>query len=90
MGHHINDQGQFQSDKFDATGKTLQQIFDALGADSEPYLKDRRVLYNAGHPGAEDEWGVVTSVGHRCVFVRFRGTQGQPCDPADLRFEVQL
>lgn len=55
--------------------------------------KDQLVAYIAGHPGAEPEFGVVSSSNEKNVFVRFLdkivklgfpGTTAQACSPGDL------
>lgn len=45
------------------------------------------VIYQASHSGARIEEGVITSVNHRFVFVRFNNANmnGQACDPENLR-----
>lgn len=49
-------------------------------------LVGRQVVYNAGHPGALDEQGMVTSVNPSAVFVNFgRGSTSAGCNPFDLR-----
>jgi len=50
----------------------------------------RGVVYQASWPGAPLEEGVITSVGEKNVFVRYRsqhpGANGQATAPEDLSF----
>jgi len=48
----------------------------------------REILYNAGHEGAKDEKGTVSSFTLDCVFVKFRGSRStaQSCRRANLRW----
>ncbi len=57
-----------------------------------PTEKDigRGVVYQAGHPGAEREDGVITSFNEHFVFVRYRhqhpSSYGQPTKREDLNW----
>ena len=59
----------------------------------EPTESDigRGVVYRGHHPGAEAEFGVITSVGADCVFVRYAtqhpAANGQATDQRDLEWE---
>jgi len=57
----------------------------------EPKEKDigRKVIYNAGHPGAEDEYGRITSFNDGVVFVRYNphGDTSQATSREDLRWD---
>ena len=54
----------------------------------EPTEKDigRGVVYQAGHPGAPAEDGIITSFNDYCVFVRFKSPTSQGCKREDLRW----
>lgn len=48
-------------------------------------LIGRQVVYNAGHPNAPNEQGMVTGVNSHAVFVNFgRGSTSAGCSPFDL------
>ena len=53
----------------------------------------RAVAYRpAGNPDAEAEHGVIATVGHRWVFVRYAAPSGaaQATDPADLTLLAEV
>lgn len=49
----------------------------------------RKVIYNAGHEGAEDEYGRITSFNESVVFVRYNphGSTSQATRREDLRWD---
>ncbi len=54
-----------------------------------PTEKDigRKVIYQASHPGADLEEGVITSFNNTCVFVRyFNNVNGTATSREDLRW----
>ena len=47
----------------------------------------RKVIYNAGHSGALNEYGVITSFNNVCVFVRYgTNTTSQCTSRSDLQW----
>lgn len=50
---------------------------------------DRKVIYNARHPGAKDEYGRITSFNDSYVFVRYNphGDTSQATNREDLRWD---
>lgn len=52
-------------------------------------LMGRRVAYQAPHPGAPFEYGYITKVTERYVFVRFDGDGGaKACTPGSLQLDA--
>lgn len=49
-----------------------------------------KVIYNAGYPGAIDEYGIITSFNDEFVFVRFdlSGGTSQACRRENLRYDL--
>ena len=53
-----------------------------------PEAVGRRVVYNAGYPGAPNEYGRITSYNSKNIFVDFQNVgRGQACTPSDLRWD---